>query len=1113
MMALLCGTLFALGQGSAKVMHKIYTNTYGNVTVDCPTEVEDGGSFSLKVETSTKSYGLSILQSGVYRGSSSGDNGSRVVENVTGTIIIEVTEHTKAMIGDEEYALEQASAHFPPSQSQIQATSVVMKNIITVKGKNYEINGYSGAYDNQPGITSITLPNGRFSFTPNTIDNQSGLTEIHATAIEPADYRGITEAFGKKDLSGVTLYVPEGSKAAYAASAPWNKFKEIVEEPLPDKYPVSVVGYGVASSDAPDSIARGQSLTVNVALESGFYSMEPSTIPISGDQVNQDIIIHMSTYKKNTQDGILYGIQTTQPDAFCLGFASAPQKELTIPEVISVESNAYMLTGIFSGAFENQTTLEKVTIKGRTVIDRKAFAGCTALKEIHCESAEPGRIGYEDAFEGVDKDACIVYVPAGATDAYKAANGWKLFKNIVEKGECYNVTYELFDLKADGPTVVSKGGTLQVKLSKADLGTGILNARNVESTDGGEFTGTMSYDPASNTLTVSNINCDVKIILAGRIEYKDETLAYRFDRCFKDVFVTGLVKKDAKGVTTPEFITFEGENYYVQAIDFEAFKDNTTLRSITFSPFISRIELNSFVGSTSLSSIHLQNTSVVQTKAAYFDGVDKGGCIVYVPASMVEKYKADAEWKVFKNIVAEGTEITYAITYDLTNLTATPQPATVKHGSDLAFQLKAAEGYKLPDSILVNDKNMPDFYDKASGEVSIPNLRANLSIKAVALKTDTAHIAAKDTTLTNDVDHIEIAAGTAPEDTAQVTLSGVTTPTVNVASEANAKLVLSGENDLGEITNEGTLIISASGSGATLTTTTVTNKGVLVDESGLITEVTGTGALSITPVGDKDLEEGSSIDLTASATPNEDYQSVIFLWQKLENGIWTDKRTETKTPAPQRRSLFLRAALAEPLADTYKVTSSEAGTYRCVITNKATDDVSTTLTTITKVTLTSTPAPSTTYSVTLPSVEGVTTTPSAGSYSVEEGDGFSFSLTLAKDYDQSKPVVKAGDKVIEPISGDKYEIKNITSDVTISITGIVKNTTVGNAEVDSDALKVWGENGRLHILSAHPCTVYIATFAGRPYRIEALPAGESMIEVPQGAYIVRIGNQSYKIRF
>ena len=44
-------------------------------------------------------------------------------------------------------------------------------------------------------------------------------------------------------------------------------------------------------------------------------------------------------------------------------------------------------------------------------------------------------------------------------------------------------------------------------------------------------------------------------------------------------------------------------------------------------------------------------------------------------------------------------------------------------------------------------------------------------------------------------------------------------------------------------------------------------------------------------------------------------------------------------------------------------------------------------------------------------------------------------------------------------------------------------------------------------------TACIVTFEGRLYRNLSLPVGETITSIPQGSYIIYIGNQSYKIRF
>lgn len=442
---------------------------------------------------------------------------------------------------------------------------------------------------------------------------------------------------------------------------------------------------------------------------------------------------------------------------------------------------------------------------------------------------------------------------------------------------------------------------------------------------------------------------------------------------------------------------------------------------------------------------------------------------------------------------------------------------TVRKDSTLQLTLLACEGYKLPDRVGVNAKEYA--YDKTTGSLSIPSVLMDLKIVAEGIKfdgKDSVTINQQDSIIENvEVGDIIISNEIAATDTAIVKLVNVTSSTLTVTQEAKAELALSGTNQLGEIKNEGVLILSSSDERVKLINTTVENSGIFADSVGLISEVSGTGALAIAPIGNKSVEEGSSIDLTAMAIPNESYSSVIFQWQRLENGKWADKKITSKEnhPAPQVLSLsHLRAA--EPLEDSYKVEASEVGTYRCVVTSRVSDQVVTTLTTISKVIIAfSEPDPVVMFSIILPVVEGAILKPSSGTYSVEAGGSFSFSLMLDTNYDQSIPIVKVGNETIGPVTDSKYEIKNINSDITISITGIVKNTTVGNAEVDSDALRVWGVNGVLHIRSAHTCTAYIVTFGGQLYKVVTLSAGETQITIPQGVYIINIGEQSYKIRF
>ena len=153
------------------------------------------------------------------------------------------------------------------------------------------------------------------------------------------------------------------------------------------------------------------------------------------------------------------------------------------------------------------------------------------------------------------------------------------------------------------------------------------------------------------------------------------------------------------------------------------------------------------------------------------------------------------------------------------------------------------------------------------------------------------------------------------------------------------------------------------------------------------------------------------------------------------------------------------------------------------------------------------------YTVTLPSVDGVTTDPVAGDYKVEAWDSFRFYLTIGKDYNQSKPVVTTSrHETIEPRSSDgAYIIKYVRTDVEIRIDGVVKNPDpVANTEIQS-GIKVWGNNHRLFIRTDRPEEVSVYTFGGQLQKKFRSEAGDRFISLPSGTYIVLIGDERFKV--
>ena len=272
-----------------------------------------------------------------------------------------------------------------------------------------------------------------------------------------------------------------------------------------------------------------------------------------------------------------------------------------------------------------------------------------------------------------------------------------------------------------------------------------------------------------------------------------------------------------------------------------------------------------------------------------------------------------------------------------------------------------------------------------------------------------------------------------------------------------------------------------------------------VPDGGTLTGDGTTEATKVTPQGDampSDHTATGQVTLTAKPAVAEG-ADVSYQWQKQENGSWTD----VSNP-------YTRATVAGNPGFTTNI----SGTYRCRITVEK-GSVSTTLLTLpATATVNSTPDPDpepTYYTVTLPSVEGATTDPVAGSYDVESWDNFRFYLTLDADYNQSVPVVTTsrGETITPRTSDGTYIVKYVRSDLVISIGGIVKNPPpVANAEIQSGT-RIFTRDGSLFITTDRPARAQVFALTGQLIRSLSLPAGTTHVDpLTDGIYIVRLSD-------
>lgn len=139
--------------------------------------------------------------------------------------------------------------------------------------------------------------------------------------------------------------------------------------------------------------------------------------------------------KEFTENGVKYTVGTENT----IGVASVGTLEpgyYEVPQLVQHNGQYYTVTAIMEKAFENQQGLTSISLPAslRYILE-KAFAGCTNLSYIYAFSEEPATVvGGADAFEGVDFDNCVLNVPLGSLEKYKAADGWSSFKKIEEIG-------------------------------------------------------------------------------------------------------------------------------------------------------------------------------------------------------------------------------------------------------------------------------------------------------------------------------------------------------------------------------------------------------------------------------------------------------------------------------------------------------------------------------------------------------------------------------------------------------------------------------------------------------------------------------------------------------
>ena len=154
------------------------------------------------------------------------------------------------------------------------------------------------------------------------------------------------------------------------------------------------------------------------------------------------------------------------------------------------------------------------------------------------------------------------------------------------------------------------------------------------------------------------------------------------------------------------------------------------------------------------------------------------------------------------------------------------------------------------------------------------------------------------------------------------------------------------------------------------------------------------------------------------------------------------------------------------------------------------------------------------YNIYVDECEGVTVLTSTNV--VREGNSMTFTIEVAEGYTAEDMVVKVKRSlfgytdVIEPNEEGKYEVRNIYTEIYITIEGVTEEETPTGIEELPQA-KVYAKEGSLYVETPQCETVTIVSMTGAIVG-QSEQIGLKRYDLPRGIYIIGIGTERYKVR-
>lgn len=329
----------------------------------------------------------------------------------------------------------QVSASAPPvlkvySQTEYEQLPDVVNVIVNDATREYGEENPTFTYTVEPENIDLT---GKLILTCNATE-KSGVGEYAITATSFVTDMTVTCVDGKLTITQAPLLV-KAEDVTWRSGEEWpvfgltyDGFKNNENEDVLTKKPEATT---TATKDSPEgtyaiTVSGGEAVNYTFSYAEGTMTVLPP----------KEVIVETgATYEVEDDNTLTFtGIDkdVTEPVTVC-----------DIPESVTYEGKTYPVTSIAAEAFKGNETLEQVSIpQSVESIGKAAFAGCKGLKTIVIYVEDPidlsavaaargAKAAAGSVFEGVDLDECVLFVPVGSVEKYRAAEVWKEFTQIL----------------------------------------------------------------------------------------------------------------------------------------------------------------------------------------------------------------------------------------------------------------------------------------------------------------------------------------------------------------------------------------------------------------------------------------------------------------------------------------------------------------------------------------------------------------------------------------------------------------------------------------------------------------------------------------------------------